>query len=289
MLWIYLALIAYFIDASAYIIDKHLLGAKILKPYSYAIGVSFLSLGVFVLIPFGVHWYGWTYLCISLLSGALFFIALINLYKAIIMSDISVVSTQVGTVGAIFTQIFSLIILRESLSFSSNLAIAFLIFGIVLLGWSEKHILKYAVIAGVLSALYFVLLKLSFNLSNLVNGIFWTRLGFIGAAVVAMLVPSFRKEAFSNLKSAPASSKFLFVLNKIISGTGFVILYISIQLGNVSIVNSMLGFQFLFTFILAVTLRNKIRGLEYHLDRKVLIRKISGIAAVLVGFIILFR
>src|SRR3989338_7441093 len=116
MLWLYLALTAYFINACVFIIDKYLLAAPIPKYHAYAFGVSVLSLSSILLIPFGVSWYGIEYFLIALTSGASFFIGISFLYKAIKKSDVSVASTQVGTMGAIFTYIFSILVLKESLS-----------------------------------------------------------------------------------------------------------------------------------------------------------------------------
>ena len=69
---------------------------------------------------------------------------------------------------------------------------------------------------------------------------------------------------------------------------GFIILYFSINLGNVSLVNALLGVQFLFTFILVVFLRGKLTGIKEEMDRPVLANKLTGITSVLIGFLILF-
>src|SRR3989344_8979158 len=116
MLWSYLAIVAYALNAIAFIIDKHLLSAPILRPISYAFWVSILSCVVIVLLPLGVYWVNFYYFLISFASGAAFFFALIFLYKAIKKTDISVASTKVGVLGVIFTFIFSVLILRDYFS-----------------------------------------------------------------------------------------------------------------------------------------------------------------------------
>lgn len=289
MFWLYLALIAYLINASVFIIDKHLLHSAIPKPYSYAFGVAVLSLGALFLLPFGVHWYGWQYLMIALLCGSSFFLSLFYLYKSIKMSDVAVASTQVGVIGIVFAEIFSLFILKERLSITNNIAVLFLVSGIILLGQVERRIIKFAIFSGILSALYFVLLKLSFSSSDLINGIFWTRLGFFGAAISTLIVPELRKEAHNSFKVTPVKSKTLFVFNKLLSGVGFLILYGAIKLGNVSLVNSLLGFQFLFTLILVLILKDRISGFEIKASGKDLFIKIVGTLAIFVGFIIIFN
>lgn len=288
MLWLYLALIAYLINASVFIVDKHLLHSAIPKPYSYAFGVAVLSLGALFLIPFGIHWFGWQYLIISLLCGSSFFLSLFYLYKSIRTSDVAVASTQVGVIGIVFTEIFSLLILKEQLSITNNIAVLFLVSGIILLGHVEKKVIKFAVVSGILSGLYLVLLKLSLNNSDLINGIFWTRLGFFGAAISTLIVPKLRKEAYNSFKTAPIKSKTLFAANKLISAVGFLVLYGAVNLGNISLVNSLLGFQFLFTLILVLIFKDRIGGFEIKAGSKDLLVKIFGILSILIGFIIIF-
>jgi len=106
MIWLYLALLAYLINAVAFIVDKYLLAAPIPRPFAYAFWVALLSSFALVLIPFGVLWYGSFYFFVSFISGLAFFLGLIMLYRAIKISDISVASTKVGAFGAIFTAVF---------------------------------------------------------------------------------------------------------------------------------------------------------------------------------------
>jgi len=288
MIWLYLALTAYLINAIVFIVDKYLLESPIPRPYSYAFGVSVLSLSALFLIPFGVTWLGWRYLLIALCSGAIFFVGLVSLYRTIRAGGISVVATQVGTFNAIFTAIFSTLILKEVLSFNNHLALVLLIIGLILVGRVKNHIFWGAIFSGVIFALSAVLLKLSFNLSDFVNGLFWTRVGFVGAAFASLLRHGSRKEVYSTFKKAPTNSKMIFVGNKIMAGVAALFLYVAVSLGSVSIVNSLLGFQFLFIFFLAIALNRKIPGLETELDRKNLLTRALGIVFIVTGFIILF-
>ena len=288
MTWLYLALLAYLINAVVFIIDKYLLSSSIPKYHAYAFGAAILSIPAVLLIPFGVTWYGIIYFLIAFSSGAAFFFGLMFLYKSIKDSDVSVAATQVGTLGAIFTYIFSIFILKEQLYFADSLAFVFLILGIFLLGKIEKHAMISSLSAGVLFGLSFVLLKFSFNDSNFINGLFWTRLGFIGGAILSLLSSQVRQEVISSYRSAPKQSKLLFIFNKILAGTGFVILYLAILQGKVSLVNALLGLQFLFTFLLVLFLRNRIPGIREKIDKKTLASKFIGIGFVLIGFLILF-
>ena len=288
MLWLYLALIAYFINSIVFIIDKYLLSGHIPKYHAYAFGVSILSLSAVFLIPFGVSWPGFTYFYTAVFSGAAFFIGLMFLYKSIKESDVSIAATQTGTMSAIFTYVFSITILKETLPLLNIFAFLFLILGIFLLGKIEKHILLSAVLAGLSFGISYVLLKLLFNHIGFIDGLFWTRMGFVGSAFLSLASPHVRREVRFSLEHAPSKSKFLFIFNKVLAGIGFIILYFAINLGSVSLVNALLGFQFLFTFILVLFLRDRISGIRENTDKHVLANKLAGITSVLIGFLFLF-
>ncbi|MBI4158336.1 MAG: EamA family transporter [Candidatus Yanofskybacteria bacterium] len=288
MLWLYLALLAYFINAIVFIIDKHLLAGHMPKYHAYAFGVAILSFGSVFLIPFGVNLPDLNNFLLMIGTGVMFFIGLVLLYKSIKESDVSIATTQVGTMGAIFTYLFSVIILKDALSPLNSIALLFLILGIFLLGKIEKHILVWAIFAGILFGMYYVLLKFSFNAAGFVNGLFWTRMGFVGSAFVSLIFPHFREEVKFTYDYSPLKSKTLFVFNKLLAAAGFIIFYFAINLGNVSLVNGLLGIQFLLTFVLALFLGGKIPGIREKTDRLTITHKLSGILAVLIGFLILF-
>src|SRR3989344_3463137 len=81
------------------------------------------------------------------------------------------------------------------------------------------------------------------------------------------------------------TSVFTYLFSFFILGTAFVLLYYAILLGNVVIINALLGLQFLFVFLLAIALRNKLSGIEENMERKALAIKSVGIALVLSGFL----
>lgn len=290
MIWPYIAIVAYAINAIVFVVDKYLLSAPILRPLSYAFWVSFLSLVVIVIVPLGVYWVNFDYFLIAFASGAAFFVSLIFLYKAIKRSDVSVASTKVGVLGVIFTFIFSVLILKDYFSGSDVVAIGLMVAGILLVGkTSGKDIWLNALISGIGFGASTVLLKLSFNHSTFLNGFFWTRIGLVGTALLVLLHPSARKEIFSSFKNSPRFSRFIFLGNKILAGIGFALLYVAIKLGNVTIVNALLSIQFVFIFILALVLRNKIPGIAENIKRIIIIQKLAGVTLIGIGLAVLFK
>ena len=74
-----------------------------------------------------------------------------------------------------------------------------------------------------------------------------------------------------------------------IAGVGFALLYMAIKLGNVSVVNALLSIQFVFIFLLALIFRNKIPGIAENIKGAVLLKKLSGMILVGIGFFIFFK
>lgn len=285
MSWLYFTLLAYIINAFAFVVDKYLLVSHIPRPFAYAFWVAILSVFSVVLIPFGVVAQSVGYLLTALASGGAFFVALIFLYKAIKESDVSVASTMSGAATAIFSFFLARPLLGESLGKTGAAAVAMLVAGMLFLGRTDRKIWFLAVWAGFSFGISFVLLKLSFDNSNFINGIFWTRVGFVAAAVISLVFNPLRREVLDSLRKTRSRGGAIFVGNKLLAAAGFLILYYAIKLGEVSIVNSLLGFQFLFVFIIAVLLRHKISRIEENIGKKDIARKIIGIGFVIAGFL----
>jgi len=285
MTWLYLTLLAYLVNAFAFVVDKYLLVTHIPRPFAYAFWVALLSASAVVLLPFGVATQSVGYLLIALASGGSFFIALIFLYKAIKASDISVASTMVGVATAVFSYFLAVLLIGEPSGIINIISITMLIIGTLLLGRSDKKIWSLAVWAGLFFGVSFVLLKISFDLSDFVNGLFWTRMGFVGAAFASLGFGSARRDALQSFRGTHPRVGAIFIGNKLLAATGFLLLYYAIRLGQVSVVNSLLGFQFLFVFVLALLLRSKIPRLEENINKGRILQKIMGISFVIAGFL----
>lgn len=289
MLWVYLAVLAYFISAAAFIVDKYLLSSTISRPLAYAFWAAILSVFAVVLIPFGVHWPSLSYALLSLAVGASFFFGLLFLYITLKRSDVSVATTAIGALSAIATSLLSVPVLHQVLTRTHFFAFLFLVAGIILLGRLQKHIFGPALAAGIFFGFFYTLLKLVFNMSDFINGIFWTRMGFVAVALLPLLFKGPRRDIGSTFHNAPAASRGLFVFNKVLSSCGFLLLYYAIRIGNAALVNALLGFQFIFVFILAHLLAGRFPAIEHNGRPWVLAGKMVGIVCTAIGFFLLVR
>jgi len=288
MIWIYLALFAYLLNAFSFIVDKYLLHSPIPRPFAYASGVAILSISVVVLIPFGVYIPSLKDLGYAMLSGSAFFAGLIFFYRSIKYGDITISATRAGVFTVLFSYIFSIFILKIVIVGLNLYAILFLVIGMLLFGIMDKGIFHYSLLAGAFFAFSLVMLKSVFISTDFINGIFWTRIGFVLAALIPVMVSSHaKKHVIGTFLKTSRKSGFIFVLNKILIGTGFLLLYYAISVGDVVIVNALQGFQFVFIFLFALLLQNKIPGITENAYKQAIASKVAGMTFIVAGFLLL--
>jgi len=261
MLWIYLAVIAYFLDAIVFAFDKFLLVASLPHPLPYAFYAAILSVFVVVLLPFGIHLPPTLlYFAVAFSSGVFFFLALIYFYKSIKAIDVLEATPAVGAISALATFFLGIFVLREHLTVVQFIAFCFLVAGTFIMSYFhlKTRIIIYMLLAGIFFGFSSVTLKYVFNISTFIDGLFWSRLGSVAGALTLLVFSSSRRQIFDSLKAAPPSSKFLFGLNKVLSAAGFLVLYYAVKLGSVVFVNALQGLQYVFILLIGVFLASKL-------------------------------
>lgn len=289
MLWIYLALIAYFLDAIVFAFDKFLLMAPIPYPLSYAFYASVLSVFAVFLWPFGVHALPLPHLLIALGSGLFFFVALIYFYKTIKAIDVLEATPAVGAITALTTFFISVFILREHITGSQLAAFFLLVAGTFIMSYFhlKTRVVFYVLLGGIFFGFSYLTLKYVFTVTDFVNGLFWTRLGLVGSALAILVYPPARRQIFGSFSSAPPSSKFLFAINKVLAAAAFIVLYYAIKIGSVVFVNALQGLQYVFILLIGFFIAKKMPLLfERHLHEKIA-RKIVATILIFVGFFLL--
>lgn len=294
MPWIYIALIGYLLNAISFIIDKYLLSAPIPQPFAYAFWVSILSVAALALIPFGIVLPPVFDLFLSVISGAAFFCALILFYRSIKFGDVAVSATNTGVFTVLFSYIFSYLMLGERLVHGNLYGFLLLFGGLVFLAIAGRAIFHFSVLSGAMFALSLVVLKLIFNhfstAGNLdavfLNGIFWTRMGFVLSALTPLIFTSVRQEIRASFKNAPPKSRIVFILNKGLVGTGFLMLYYAIRQGDVVIVNALMGFQFVFVLLLTQFAQRYNRSFVPKSGKVITFSKLVGIILIFAGFLV---
>ena len=290
MFWIYLALIAYFLNALVFIFDKFLLVAPMPQTLPYAFYATILSVLVVALLPFGVHLPPTPfYLVAAFLSGLFFFLALIYFYKAIKAIDVIEVTPAVGAIAALSTFFLGIFILHEHFTNIQLIAFCLLVAGTFVMSYFHlrSRIIIFMLLAGIFFGASSVTLKYIFNLSSFIDGLFWSRLGSVVSALAVLIHPSVRKQILNYLGAAPPNAKFLFGLNKVIAAAGFILLYYAIKLGSVVFVNALQGLQYVFILLIGIFAAKKLPMVfERHLRERIT-RKIIATVLIFIGFFLL--
>ena len=310
-IWILLAIAAQFLHAIVSLIDKYIVTSDdvLPQPFIYAFYTCVLSgatIAVYALgaipIPItGVSFPSFHHvqfptldvIGLSMLAAYTFFYALVSLFKALRQADASDVVPVVGATSAVCAYGLSYLFLHARLSPNFLLGMVLLATGTALVShfrfsWA---VALSSIHAGVFFALHFVVLKTLFNTTSFDDGFFWSRAGFVVFAISLLLIPSYGKKIFTQLKSTGKRTSVLVLTNKIIAGFASILILKATELGDVSVVQALGGLQHLFIFAFGMVLgphTPSVYGENNH-SPKVLFHKALCIALITLGFFVLFR
>jgi len=304
MNWLFLAIVAYFLLALSYVLDKFLLAERIPKPSVYTFYVALLSATSLVLIPFGFYWQGFYWTVLSLLSGVIFIYALLFYYAALKENEVSRVAPLIGSIIPIATFLIAWMFLKETLTVWDLGGFIFLVGGGFLISFDlpikSKKIFRgfrCSLISGVLFAITYSLFKYVYGDSGFINGFIWTRLGLFIGGISLLAFSAFRKNiisSFQNLfkkqkkiRKRNAGTATLFILNKVFGGSSSILLNYAIFLGSVSLVQAVSSIQFVFILALAgvasIKYSRMFREKLYFWDWA---QKIGAVAVIAAGIIL---
>lgn len=296
MNWLSFTIISYFLSGLSATIDKVLLKTRIPNPILYAFYTGIFSIFVLILAPFGFSFLSIGMTLVAFGSGVSILIALMFFYAALQKSEASIVVPFVGAISPVVILLFSGIFQLEIITVKTLLAILFFIVGGILLAAEfqrtktqiSRSVIIFSSMAAFFLALTFFFSKVIFQSVPFVDGFIWTRLASFVFAVSFLFVPYLRGEVMSSSRTTP-SSLGIFLVNKGIGATSFLLLNLSIALGPVSIVNALRGAEYLSVFIISLLLTFFAPHiLQESFRRRDFIRKALGIMAIGIGFIFLW-
>jgi drug/metabolite transporter (DMT)-like permease len=319
-MWLALAIGSYFINAGIYVADKFLLSKKIHSSITYAFYVGIWSIFNIFLLVFDPWVPELRELLVDLLAGILFLITLIFWYKALHQSEATRVVPIVGALIPIFSFLFSYIFLGYSLTERQLLSFIILIIGGILI--SIKHTRFYAVrevmerfrnifgnilggihaqyrptrrliinsvTSALFFALYYVLIKYIYLHQPFIGGFVWSRLGTFIGVMFLLFVPDWRRLIIKHQKGVKTPKNLIFFLSvRILAALAFIMLNWAISLGNVALVNSLQGVQYVFLMLLVLFLSTKFpKILKEELGGGVLLQKMIGVVLISLGLYML--
>lgn len=298
MSWIIITILAHFLNAIVYIIDKHIVTNTVLRPAAYTFYSGIFQIFFLALIPiFGFALPETEYLIIGIFNGALFILALMIFYKALKSSEASRVVPVVGATIPLFTILWAYAILNEFLTIWQFAAFIFFVSGGVLISAKfesgKVSMIKgifLAAVAGFLFALYYTLIKFLYLHVSFFDGFILIQIGGFLGALMLLISSRNRSIIFSAPKTVKKKTAGLFVPNKILAALAAIMIFyaISIEESNVAIINSLQSVQYVFLLFLAIVLSKKLPKL-YHeqAGRGVIFQKLSAIVLIGIGLILL--
>ena len=319
MLWLLAAIGGYGATALSGIADKFLVSGRIEKPAVYVLILTLFSLTSFALAPFGLRILPPAGMAIFLVSGLLFSWSLLFLFTAFRTGEVSRILPLVGISSAIITLLPSIVrmFISGEIPVMGLLSFVLLLAGVALLSFSGSGERLYsrsevglAILSGLFLAGFYLLIKVGEGSgANFVSGLIWSRLGVFLGGMLLILVPAYRRDVAvflsenmpsrktppsgPDLPSSDASRRrqsgtlptwLIFISGKTLGGLGAILIVFATYRGPVALVQALVGVQFAFVFLLALSLSGKFPDIfSERVSRADWIRKIGAFVLISIG------
>lgn len=299
MNWLYIGLIAYFLNAVSFIVSKIMLTDLIPNPWVYTFLVNIFGILVIVLLPFSFFVPSLSVVLAALASGVTYVIALLILYKLLYKEEASQVVPLTGGMTPIFVFVMAFFALGELLKVNQIVGFVLIVVGGFIVSHEEslKERLAHmgvklfwkSVLAALLFAVSQVLMKFVFNNDTFVNSFMWRGFGAVLGASFLLLPAKPRKAILGSFKVSNAKTGFIFIAGQVAAVLSFILVNYAFSLGPVSLVNALSGIQYAFLFGFIAFLSRKFpKLLKEPLKPGIVRQKVLSIILITAGVFALF-
>lgn len=284
---------AQFLNALIVLVDKHIVTrTAISSPAVYSFYVGILSAVFLVLAPFGVVGTPDAYtLILSAVMGAAFIASILFLYHALKIAATTDVVPLLAALSTITAFTLGTVLLDETLPRSFLPALGLFVAGTLLVGhfrFNARSFL-YVILSAILFGFSAILLKILFAHTSFLDGLFWSRMGNVAAALTLLAVPACRRGIRESSKRIAPRDSALVIVNRFLGGVAFLFTVYAIHLGSVSLVNALSALQFLFVFLIIFLLRRPMPEQFTHEFRPGHVaHKVASMICIFAGFLMLF-
>jgi len=297
MSWIAISSIAYFLNSIAVLVNKILLRRIDKHPVVYAFYVNILGAVILPLIFF-FPLPSSDVLAISLISGALFTLAIFTFFWLLRRGEASRIAPLVGALQPVAILFLAWIFLGEVITMTQLAAFALILAGSWLINQEDAITGKrsavnwqmplFGLLAALLFALSFVGTKYVYTVYGFWGGLSWRTLGSVGMALFFLLPRESRREILHARRHAQDSAGALFIGGQIAGGLSFVLVNYAFTLGSTALVNALSGVQYVFLFLLALLFSERYPHLlREHTDPRTIVQKTVSLALIIFGALIL--
>ncbi len=299
MLWLFVAVGAYFLLAVVSLLDKYLLSGALSNPKVYAFYVGILGSFAFLLVPFGFFVVPDTIftLAAAVFAGACQICGIYFYFESLKRFEPSRVIPAVGGLQPLFS--FALIWFfgggHEALDLRQVFAFFLMVLGSVAIVFEKKTLnsksLKLAAMAAFLFALALVLSKFVYLAVSFIPGFILISVGSVATALLFLASKEVRQEAFqAGNFSQKRGTTAVFLANQAGGAASFLLQAFAVSLAPlafVSVINAVAGIQYAFVFIFSVILSLYFPSfLREKVTKAVVLQKTAAILLIAAGLAI---
>jgi uncharacterized membrane protein len=290
VVWIILLYASFaFVD----ILDKFLLTRRKIKPLSYTFYTVVTGALLLLIWPFVYEVLPTRSIFLNLLSGAYFSAALYVFFKTLSFGEVSRVVPFIFGLVPGFDVLLSAIFGVSPILPKQFAALALLIPGAMLIAYFpskffSRH-LGWKILAAFLFSSYNLLWHYGAQIGSSLNNLMWNRLSAAAVLVLLLIVPAIRKTIFT-VSHVPKKkhTSILFLIKQAVGGLNFILLSHLYTVGTVAVIDALAGFRYSFVFLFSLFLGSKYKKiLAEDVNRKIVLQKALGIAAIFIGTLIL--
>ena len=300
MSWLFIVIIAHFLNAGAFLVDKFLLVKAVPKAAVYAFWIGVLGIFAVVLLPFGYVRPTLGEFLFAATAGVLFQVALLFFFSALRWLETSRVVPVVGGGQPLIILAFSALFLGERLMTPELIAFALLVLGTALISIDthdatpaesikQRRGWLYAVLATLFFSASFTMTKAVFDMQPFISGFVWIRLGAFLFVFLFLFYTPWRHAILAKEERPRGKYRALFFGGQFSGALGAILMNYAISLASVTIVTAMQGIQYAFLFVLAIVLGRRFTQLRERLNAAIILRKSSAIILIGIGLVLLAR
>jgi len=291
---ILLTIFQYLIQACVDLMDKFLITARKIEPVSYTFYTVVTGLILLLVWPWTFFHLSFYFVFWSLLSGAVFSLAMYVFFKALSEGEASRVIPYIFGIVPVFDLLIGYFTGRNLLESHEVAAMFLLIPGALLVSYQNRKSwaghLWIKTISALLFSSYYAIWQYASQQGPVLNSLMWNRIGAALVLIIPLLIPAFRKKVFAHQQvKNKKSTSAIFIFKQVLGGTNFVFLSFLFSLGTISVINALQGFRYIFILVISIFLSKKSRHvIEEDVDKHTIRQKVFGTILVVCGVILLF-
>jgi drug/metabolite transporter (DMT)-like permease len=291
--WLLVIILAYLFFAFSSLGDKVVLSGPP-NPKSYTFYVGLLNILILFVIPFtGLENPGLTMMCWIIFDAIVFVLGLYSGFLAVDNFEVSKVTTTIGATQPIFIFFISWFFWGyQELTFVNFIAFFLLFIGSLVISFGKKpeltgKFLKITAFSSLMYSVDYVLAKFIFANFSFVQGLIWRSIFIFLLVLVLLLKKENRRQIFKKKIRENKKLEKLFLATQTCGGVANILQSFAIYLTPIAflpIINSLRGMQFVFLFVITITVSFFFpKILKEEISKKIILRKSFAIILIILG------